>query len=178
MVRLSTRTSRHLAAALATSVVLPLLGGCRAHRTLTITSDPSDARILLDDQVIGETPHRHEFYHYGVRRVCLSKEGHRTCSQLVELEAPWYGRFPLDIVSEVLLPIGWRDRRHVELVLPEGEEEFSIPGIQSVVERARVLREAGPGGPKEVPPREPRLLPQVPVDPMDDSVPPGEQPTR
>ena len=154
------------------SLVLVTLGvlfgsGCKARRSLAITSNPSGARVLLDDQVIGETPLRVEFHYYGVRRLCLSKEGHRTVTQLIEVEAPWYGRFPMDIVTEVLLPIGWKDRRHIKVDLPKGQETFSIPGIQSVVERARVLRRAGPTGPGELPPIVPRSLPQVPIDPLE-----------
>ncbi len=141
--------------------------GCRARRTLAVTSDPSGARILLDDRVIGETPMRHEFQHYGVRRICLSKDGYRTRTEFIELKAPWYGRFPIDIVTEVFIPIGWRDRRTVHISLPEGEEEFSIPGIQSVVERARVLRNAGMAGPGELPPIQARVLPSMPSDPVE-----------
>ncbi|MFT5464684.1 MAG: hypothetical protein ACI8QS_003587 [Planctomycetota bacterium] len=141
--------------------------GCRARRTLAVTSDPGEARILLDDRVIGETPKRHEFQHYGVRRICLSKDGHRTRTEFIDLKAPWYGRFPMDILTEVFIPIGWRDRRTVHINLPEGEEEFSIPGIQSVVERARVLRNAGMAGPGELPPIQARVLPTMSSDPLE-----------
>ena len=160
-------SSHRTAATLLAALSLAVLPACRAERTLAVTSDPPGARVLLDDEVIGATPRRHEFFHYGVRRVCVSKEGHRTCTELVELKAPWYGRFPFDIVSEVLLPIGWRDRRHVEITLPQGEDRFTIPAIQSVVERARVLAQAGPEGPAELPPVQPRILPPVETDPLD-----------
>lgn len=156
--------------------LVPAVLGCRAERTLTITTDPGEARVLLDDEVIGETPLRHEFHHYGVRRVCVSKDGHRTCTQLVKLDPPWYAVFPLDIVSEVLLPIGWKDRRRVEIDLPEGEEEFTIPGIQSVVARARILSRAGAEGIRELPPVQPRILPQVPEDPIGDALEAEERP--
>jgi len=166
---------RTATAPLLAALAVTALAGCRAERTLAVTSDPPGARVLLDDEVIGATPRRHEFYHYGVRRLCLSKEGHRTRIELVELKAPWYGRFPFDIVSEVLLPIGWEDRRHVEITLPQGEDQFTIPAIQSVVERARVLAQAGPEGPAELPPVQPRILPQVETDPLDPSPPARER---
>lgn len=160
------RAMAPLAATLCAAALALLTPGCRAERTLAVTSQPDGARVLLDDKIIGATPKRHEFHHYGVRRVCVSKDGYRTTTELVELSPPWYGRFPIDIVSEVLLPMGWKDRRHVKIELPEGQEEFSMPGIQSVIERARVLRNAGPEGPGELPPVQTRILPKMPQDPL------------
>src|SRR5690242_11829197 len=94
-----------------------LAAGCAAQRTLHITSEPEGAVVRLDDQTVGTTPLDLPFAHYGIRRVTLYKPGFRTHSEQIELEAPWYGRFPIDIVTEVLLPIGWKDNRKYHVAL-------------------------------------------------------------
>lgn len=132
---------------------LALLGaGCRAHRTLEVRTDPPGALVVVDQDVLGASPVEVEFWHYGVRRVTVSKPGYRTISQVVEVVPPWYARFPLDIVSEVLLPVGWRDHHEVALTLRPGLDEVTTPDIRSVLDRAEVLRRAGPEGPRALPP--------------------------
>ena len=94
------------------------LAGCRTRRYLEITTNPPGAEVRLDDERVGITPVKVPFEHFGVRRVTFYKPGYQTTSRRIKLRAPWYARFPLDIVSEVLLPMGLRDRRkvHQELV--------------------------------------------------------------
>lgn len=135
-------------------------------RTLAVTSDPQGAAVRLDDERIGETPVRYEFHHYGVRHATLRADGYRTHSERIGLKPPWYGRFPLDIVSEVLLPFGWKDRRHLHAELLVGEDRVSLPELRSVFERADILRLAGPEGPRELPPTRPRELPILERDPL------------
>lgn len=156
--------------------------GCAPERTLVIRSIPAGATVRLDDQKIGVTPLRHPFYHYGTRQVVLYKEGCHTHSERIELVPPWYARFPLDFVSEVLLPFGWHDTRRLEVQLEHGEELVSLPTLRSVFERADILRSAGPDGPRNLPPPRVRLLervedeePEPSSDPRSD---PGPDPRR
>ena len=60
--------------------------GCAPRRTFKIVSDPPGATIRLDDETIGVTPLELRFYHYGIRRVTLAKEGYRTHSEEVKLD--------------------------------------------------------------------------------------------
>jgi hypothetical protein len=129
-----------------------LLAGCRAHRTIEIRTDPPGARVVLDQEVLGTAPVKVEFWHYGVRRVTASYPGYRTYSRQVEIVPPWYARFPLDILSEVFLPIGWHDDHVVDVVLVAGPDVMTAPDIRSVLDRAEVLRRAGPEGPASLPP--------------------------
>jgi hypothetical protein len=98
-------------------------GGCAVKRELVVISNPPGAQVRLDDQIVGWTPYTTTFEAYGTRRVTLYRDGYHTHSELVELVPPWYGRFPFDIFSEVLIPVGWHDRHEVQITLePEGGE--------------------------------------------------------
>ncbi len=138
---------------------LPALWGCKAKRTLTITSDPPGALVRLDDEQVGFTPRKVRFDHYGIRRVTLYKAGYSTHSERVDLSPPWYARFPLDLVTEVLLPIGWHDHRALHVQLDPGEVEVGRPALRSVLERANILRRAGPEGPRDLPTPQAREAP-------------------
>ena len=133
-------------------LALPLLAGCAAQRVLEITSDPPGASVSIDGVAIeGVTPLEHRFEHYGVRRIILHKPGFQTSSDRFETVAPWYSRFPFDIFSEVLLPFGWRDTHRYEKRLVVGEDLEDTPTLRSVIERANLLRLAGPEGPRQLP---------------------------
>ena len=134
-------------------------GACRTRRYLEITSRPPGAEVRLDDEAVGVTPVKVPFEHYGTRRLTFYLPGYRTFSRRIHIGPPWYARFPLDIVSEVLVPVGWVDRRrlHEDLVL--GEELLSLPSLRSVIERANVLRQSGPEGPRDLPDANPAVVP-------------------
>jgi hypothetical protein len=152
---------------------------CRAVRTLKITSEPEGAVVRLDDKTIGTTPVKVPFEYYGRRRVTLYKEGFRTHSEQIDLRAPWYGHFPLDIVSEVVLPFGWKDKRHLHVDLVAGSEEMSLPDLRSVFDRAEALRRAGPKGPQALPEVKPREVPPALEEEEEEETPePPERPDR
>lgn len=130
-----------------------LLGaGCAAERTFTITSEPEGALIRLDDDLVGVTPVTVPFLHYGTRRLTAYLEGHQTRTLIYKAKPPWYGRFPIDIVSEVLLPVGWKDDHPIHFPLQAGIEAAKPPYLRSVLDRAELLRRTGPTGPPVLPP--------------------------
>ncbi len=142
-------------------LVLAFLAGCAPRRILKVGTIPPGATVRLDGETVGETPLDFRFEHYGVRRITIYKEGYQTHSAQIELHAPWYSRFPIDLVSEVLLPFGWKDSRsyNVELVVGlEAAEVMTAPSLRSVLQGADTLRHAGPEGPGYLPDREPILL--------------------
>jgi hypothetical protein len=128
---------------------LLLIGACQARRSLLVTSVPPGAQCRLDGELQGPTPVEIPFEHYGRRRVTLYLDGYLTDSRVVDLRPPWYGYFPFDILSEVVLPVGWRDQQRVHVVLEPGMDTIPEPDLQSVLERAESLRGAGPEGPVE-----------------------------
>jgi hypothetical protein len=172
---------RATAPALALLVASPalLLAACKAERTLRFTSDPPGAEVSLDGTPVGLTPVEVEFFHYGTRRVVFRRPGYGTTSLRVELQVPWYARFPLDIVSEVVLPFGWKDKRHLHVDLVAGSEEMSLPDLRSVFDRAEALRRAGPKGPQALPEVKPREVPPAQEEEDEEETPePPERPDR
>lgn len=134
--------------ALLGALLLALPGSaCRAQRELRIRSEPPGATVRVDDTVVGRTPLALPFEHYGVRHVSVYLEGFRTVSRDVRLKTPWYSVFPLDLVSEVLLPFGWADSHLVEFELEPEVGYISEVEFGDVLERAESLRRAGPAGP-------------------------------
>lgn len=125
-----------------------VLAGCRAVRELRVSSEPSQAEVRLDGERVGTTPCFVPFEHYGTRRLTVYLPGYRTYSERVELTPPWYGRFPLDVFSEVLFPFGWRDIREVHVPLATGGDLLLEPDLPAILRRADALRHAGPDGPK------------------------------
>ena len=124
------------------AAVLAGLAACRTTRVLHVESDPPGAVVRLDEEVIGTTPLDHEFVHGGQRRVSLYLEGYRTWSRRVDLEMPWYARFPMDIVTEVLVPLGLDHEFHVRAALTADtrEEGGDEPAVEAYLERAAAVR--------------------------------------
>jgi len=133
-------------------VALLTATGCAAKRSLMVTSDPPGAAVRLDEKIIGTTPITVDFHHYGIRRITLYKDGYLTTTRRVDVDAPWYGLFPMDYLSEVFLPIGWKDRHRVHFTLSPGTPVEMRPDLRSVMDRAETLRRAGPDGPSNLPP--------------------------
>lgn len=130
------------------------LVSCQATRSLRVTSEPSQAEVRLDGVRVGTTPCEIPFEHYGVRRVGVYLTGYRSYSRSVEIEPPWYGQFPFDIFSEVILPLGWDDTHLVHVKLVQGQAVLLEPDLPGVLERAEKLRHAGPEGPPPIQPVE------------------------
>jgi hypothetical protein len=147
----TTRTRARVA--FRTSVFAALLGtGCAVHRELVVVSDPPGATVRLDQQMVGFTPYSTEFEAFGTRRVTLYRQGYRTWSESIPIEAPWYALFPFDLFSEVLLPFGWTYTKKVEVTLEPQSGPVTAPDLEKVLEQAEQLRKAGPEGPRRQPP--------------------------
>jgi len=127
-------------------LALPL-AGCRAERHLVFVSEPPGAHVRLDGKVVGRTPLDLRFEHYGTRRISIYRSGYRSHDEVIEVETPWFFVFPLDYVSEILLPFGWEDIHRFEVVLEPQTGEVTEGDMESVLGRAERLRRGGPAGP-------------------------------
>jgi len=90
-----------------TSVVLS--AGC-VQREMVISTDPPGAIVLVDGTERGTTPARVEFDYYGTHEIELRHPGYRTLTSVKKVSPPWYEVFPLDVFSELLLPVKLVDR--------------------------------------------------------------------
>ncbi|MFM7244972.1 MAG: PEGA domain-containing protein [Planctomycetaceae bacterium] len=156
--------------ALLTVCAVVALAGC-VQRRMTIRSNPPGALVYVDDYQLGTTPVSHDFVYYGTRKIRLVKDGYETLTVRQPFPVPWYEIFPLDFVTENLIPWEVRDERVVDLAM---QPAASTPP-ELVVSRAEQVRlAAGSLPPAAAPPaaRAPAVPqpvaapPQVPAAPL------------
>lgn len=143
--------------------------GC-VQRRLTIRSNPPGALVYIDNYEIGRTPVATDYVYYGTRSIRLVKDGFETRTVEQFIPPPWYEVFPLEFVSENLVPLEIRDERMFSYdLLPQ----VIVPRDQ-LLSRAQALRDGSR--------RDPRLLPgSVPpndrgtivIPPQEESLPRG-----
>ncbi len=120
---------------------LALQAGC-VDRRLTVRTNPPGAQLFVDDYEIGTTPVSTDFTYYGTRQIRLIKDGYETLVIKQPIPAPWYQYFPVDFVTENLVPGQIRDERVVTYQL---QPSIQVPNEQ-LVGRAQALRENGRAG--------------------------------
>jgi len=54
---------------------------------------------------------------YGTREIAVERRGYRPMREMLPLRPPWWQIFPLDFVTEILIPFTLTDRLEVEYVL-------------------------------------------------------------
>jgi len=109
--------------------------GC-VHRRVTINSYPSGALVKVDGKDIGYTPASFDYTWYGTREVQLLRDGYETHTEMVEIPAPWYQKFPLDFVSDNFLGRHITDHRQFSFQLEPKRTDLS----SNVMQRAGSLR--------------------------------------
>lgn len=122
----------------------PVLGCVR--RTITITTDPPQARVFLNDQEIGRSEVSTDFLWYGDYDVIIRKEGYETLQTNWTIKPPWYQLIPFDFFTEVLWP-GWIHDTHCQhyVLAPT-----ITPTEEEVIERAEMIREEALGAPRKL----------------------------
>lgn len=130
-----------------TAAILATLsqGGC-VERFMVIRTEPPGATVTLDDEKVGVTPCEIKYVWYGTREVVVELRGRRPVRALVPLDPPWWQYFPLDFVTDVLLPFTITDRREFSWTLeatPPSEAE-----AEEVLRRAEELRRRADAPPR------------------------------
>jgi hypothetical protein len=122
------------------AVTTALVGGC-VERRYVITSDPSGAIVQRNYQPIGATPADDHFLYYGKYHFTLipTVPGYATLQVDQDVPAPWYEYFPLDFVSENLIPWRIEDVRRFHYQLPP----LQPPNLGEVLNRGQGLRDRG-----------------------------------
>jgi hypothetical protein len=88
--------------------------GC-VTRSITVKTNPSNALVYIDDELIGESPVSMPFTFYGTRKVMLERKDedgvltHERTIAFEKIKAPVYEIFPLDFFSELVWPFKIKD---------------------------------------------------------------------
>lgn len=109
-------------------------------RSIGVRSDPPGAMVYIDGLEVGRTPVDYvPFDFYGTREIALYKDGYLTERRLVKMRMPWYSHFPIDIFSEILLPLHLRDQRQYYFAMTP-----TLPPPDAMVKRnAEETRDVG-----------------------------------
>jgi hypothetical protein len=121
---------------LAVATFMMTLTGC-VRRTMTITTEPPQALVFLNDQEVGRSEVSLDFLWYGDYDVVIRKEGYETLQTHWPIDPPWYQIMPFDFFAEILWPWEIHDQRYARFIL----EEAKPPSPEELVTRAQELRE-------------------------------------
>ena len=110
--------------------------GC-VRRTISITTEPPNARVFLNDQEVGRSAVTTDFLWYGDYGVTIRKEGYETLETNWVIERPWYQHIPLDFFTEVLWPGQLHDTHSRHFVL----EAAKTPTQEELIGRAVETRD-------------------------------------
>ncbi len=119
-----------------------LAAGC-VHRELQILTRPPGAKVQFDGRVLDRTtPVYMPFAWYGTHEIVVEKPGYHRERLVAHLRPPWWERFPLDIVPDLLLP--WRidDVHTYPLVLVKANPLQELSDAEKTAIKAGLLERA------------------------------------
>ena len=123
--------------------------GCLAERHLVVETTPTGALVELDWKPIGTTPLDIVIDHSGRLRLLVSLDGYEPVLREVDFPSTWRNTFPIDIFTELLNPLPKDEVQIVRLTLSPRTDAEPID-LAPILERAELLRRAGPSGPREL----------------------------
>lgn len=126
-----------LSAAPLAPLAFALLTGC-VTRTLTITSEPSGARVFVNDREVGCTPVTTGFTFYGTYDVRLEKDGCRPLWTKALAPQPWWEYPVIDLLVEATGPKSVDIPWHFKL---EPQPPAADRDGAALMERAQKMRE-------------------------------------
>jgi hypothetical protein len=112
-----------------------LMTGCM-HRRVTVNSYPQGALVKVDGKDVGYTPASFDYTWYGTREIQLLMDGYETHTEHININAPWYQKFPLDFVSDNFAGHHITDHRQFSFRLRPKRIDMS----NDVMQRADSLR--------------------------------------
>lgn len=127
-------------------VIIFLFNGC-VTRTIIVETNPSHANVYIDDEFAGESPIEIPFTYYGTRKITIEKRDadgkltHERITALEKIKTPVYEVFPLDFVSDVILPFDIKDNHILNYDLVELEPLSRKEQQKSMLENAEELRQ-------------------------------------
>ncbi|MBI3830523.1 MAG: PEGA domain-containing protein [Planctomycetes bacterium] len=127
---------RRAGLALLAGILLPVFSGCTG-RGMTITTLPAGAEVSINHRVVGVTPIRVGYTHYGAYRIELRKERYETLVKEEKINPPWYGYDPITALADNAIPVRFNDEIFLHYVLKPIEEV----NRDSLMERANAARD-------------------------------------
>ncbi len=91
-----------------------VFSGC-VTRSITVKTNPSNALVYIDNELIGESPVTTPFTFYGTRKIMIERKDedgvltHERTIVFEKIKAPVYEIFPLDFFSELVWPFKIKD---------------------------------------------------------------------
>ncbi len=118
-----------------------LSGGC-VYRQFTVETTPPGAILEVNGKIVGPTPADVPFVHYGTYEFTIRREGYETLTVKEYVAAPWYEWFPLEFVSEVLVPWQIQDKQRFHYDL-KPQQAPSPKEVEDMLYRSGLLRQQG-----------------------------------
>ena len=122
--------------ALLAGLSLVVLAGCTG-RGITITTEPPGAEVSINHRVVGKTPIRVGFEHYGAYRLELRKRGYETLIKEADIKPAAYGYDPGAFVADNLIPARLDDEVYLHYVLKPAVTETDKVSLMERAEQAR-----------------------------------------
>ena len=113
--------------------------GC-VERLLQVRSDPPGATVYINGKNAGKTPLDFEFTYYGTVDIILRHEDHLSHRELFPLQPPWYEYFPVDFISELVVPWTIHDNHDVNVTLEPGDNELDEDDVAVLRARAEAAQ--------------------------------------
>ncbi len=129
---------KRMRAILCVAMLTAVAVGC-VERRYVITTDPPGAAVYRNGEYIGNTPVDDPFLYYGNYHFTIRKEGFATQQVNQEITTPFYEYWPLDFVSEVLVPYHIEDVRYLHYQL----QPLQPPNIPALLSQGQNLRNEG-----------------------------------
>jgi hypothetical protein len=129
---------RRYAVVLGAALWAGLLTGCVEQR-FVIESEPPGALVYSNGVPIGSTPCDGSFIYHGYYDFTLVKPGYETLHVRQKIGTPWYEFFPLDFISETLIPWRIHDVRRFQYTMQPAHS----PSAAEVLPKADNLRNRG-----------------------------------
>jgi hypothetical protein len=92
------------------TLLVLMLCSC-VERFIYINSKPDGATCYIDGKKVGRTPCKIKFIWYGKREIFLEREGYKSIRRIESINPPWYQIFPIDFITDVVIPFKIRDER-------------------------------------------------------------------
>ncbi|MHC4661028.1 MAG: PEGA domain-containing protein [Planctomycetota bacterium] len=137
------------AALIILAVAVLLTASSCIKRQIIITSRPAGAEVFVNGRQAGETPTAIDFEFYGIREIMVRKPlcgshnyYYMTERKIVDVRAPWFEYFPIDIFADVLLPFTIQDRHrvHFDMQKHAPTREDRERNAEGILDRADKLR--------------------------------------